>query len=144
MNKDDNLSSKINALKKSNQKYKKMLDNFIFLYILHSTGIVRNYREGSLCAWSKGERSEHYREVPNMHGNRLKERRTAEGLTITELARLSKISTKVISQTERLLKEPTEVTKRKILNGLNAARKLGEKPYDFNYIFPRTDITDIG
>jgi transcriptional regulator with XRE-family HTH domain len=74
-----------------------------------------------------------------MHGNRLKERRTAEGLTITELARLSKISTKVISQTERLLKEPTEVTKRKILNGLNAAKKPGEKPYEFDFIFPRTD-----
>lgn len=74
-----------------------------------------------------------------MKGNKLKERRTAEGLTITELARLSKISTKVISQTERLLKDPTEVTKRKILNGLNAARKPGEKPYDFQYIFPQTD-----
>jgi transcriptional regulator with XRE-family HTH domain len=74
-----------------------------------------------------------------MHGNRLKDRRTSEGLTITELARLSNISTKVISQTERLLKDPTEVTKRKILNGLNAARKPGEKPYDFEYIFPRTD-----
>ena len=74
-----------------------------------------------------------------MHGNRSKDRRTSEGLTITELARLSKISTKVISQTERLLKDPTEVTKRKILNGLNAARKPGEKLYDFEYIFPRTD-----
>lgn len=74
-----------------------------------------------------------------MHGNRLKERRTAEGLTITELARLSKISTKVISQTERLLNDPTMVTKRKILNGLNAARKPGDKPYDFEYIFPKTE-----
>jgi transcriptional regulator with XRE-family HTH domain len=74
-----------------------------------------------------------------MKGNRLKERRTAEGLTITELARLSKISTKVISQTERLLREPTEVTKRKILNGLNVARKQKEKAYDFEYIFPKTD-----
>jgi transcriptional regulator with XRE-family HTH domain len=74
-----------------------------------------------------------------MHGNSSKDRRTSEGLTITELARLSNISTKVISQTERLLKDPTEVTKRKILNGLNAARKPGEKPYDFEYIFPRMD-----
>ena len=74
-----------------------------------------------------------------MHGNRLKDRRTSEGLTITELARLSKISTKVISQTERLLKDPTEVTKRKIVNGLNAAKKSPEKPYDFDYVFPRTD-----
>lgn len=71
-----------------------------------------------------------------MNENRLKERRIAEGLTITELARLSKICTKVISQTERLLNDPTTVTKRKILNGLNAVKKPGEKPYDFEYIFP--------
>lgn len=74
-----------------------------------------------------------------MNGNQLKTRRIAEGLTITELARLSKISTKVISQTERFLIEPTEVTKRKILNGLNTARRPGEKPYDFEYIFPQAD-----
>lgn len=71
-----------------------------------------------------------------MHGNRLKNRRISDGLTITELARLSSISTRVISQTERLLRDPTEVTKRKIVNGLNAAKKPGEKPYDFEYIFP--------
>jgi transcriptional regulator with XRE-family HTH domain len=74
-----------------------------------------------------------------MNGNRLRRQRIAEGLTITELARLSKISTKVISQTERLLKNPTEVTKRKILNGLNAARKPAERPYEFEFIFPRED-----
>lgn len=74
-----------------------------------------------------------------MHGNRLKDCRIAGGLTITELARLSNISTKVISQTERCLNTPTEVTKRKILNGLNSAKKPREKPYDFEYIFPRTD-----
>lgn len=74
-----------------------------------------------------------------MKMNRLKERRQAEGLTITELARLSKISTKVISQTERLMIDPTTVTKRKILNGLNAARKPGEKLYDYEFIFPRME-----
>lgn len=74
-----------------------------------------------------------------MKGNRLKHRRIAEGLTITELARLSKISTKVISQAERFLNNPTEVTKRKILNGLNMAKKPRGKPYSFEYIFPRTD-----
>jgi transcriptional regulator with XRE-family HTH domain len=71
-----------------------------------------------------------------MNGNRLKSRRIAEGLTITELARFSNISTRVISQTERMLNEPTEVTKRKIVNGLNAAKKSGGVPYDFEYIFP--------
>jgi len=74
-----------------------------------------------------------------MNGNRLKDRRISEGLTITELARLSNISAKVISQTERLRRDPSEVTKRKILNGLNAAKRPKEKPYDFEYIFPRTD-----
>ena len=73
-----------------------------------------------------------------MRENRLKSRRIAEGLTITDLSRLSKISTKVISQTERFLIDPTEVTKRKILNGLNAVKRSGEKPYEFEYIFPRT------
>ena len=74
-----------------------------------------------------------------MKENRLKERRIAEGLTITELAHFANISTKVISQTERLLKNPTEVTKRKIVNGLNAAKKPGETSYNFEYIFPSTD-----
>lgn len=74
-----------------------------------------------------------------MNGNRLKDRRIAEGLTITELSRLSNISTKVISQTERLLRDPSEVTKRKIVNGLNAAKKPKDKPYDFGFIFPQTE-----
>jgi transcriptional regulator with XRE-family HTH domain len=74
-----------------------------------------------------------------MNGNRLKDRRIAEGLTITELARMCNLSTKVISQTERFLKDPKEVTKRKILNGLNAAKKPKEKPYEFEFIFPHTD-----
>lgn len=72
-----------------------------------------------------------------MKGNRLKSQRIAEGLTITELAVHAKVSTKIISQTERLLKEPTEVTKRKILNGLNAAKKPGARPYEFEFIFPQ-------
>jgi transcriptional regulator with XRE-family HTH domain len=71
-----------------------------------------------------------------MNNNLLKIRRIAEGLTITELARLANLSTKIISQTERYLTDPTEVTKRKIVNGLNAARKKGEKPYEYEYIFP--------
>lgn len=77
--------------------------------------------------------------VKTMNGNRLKDRRIAEGLTITELARLCNLSTKVISQTERFLKDPKEVTKRKILNGLNAAKKPKEKPYEFEFIFPHAD-----
>lgn len=71
-----------------------------------------------------------------MTKNRLRDLRIAEGLTITELARLSNLSTKVISQTERFLIEPTEVTKRKILNGLNTVKKPGQKLYEFEYLFP--------
>ena len=77
--------------------------------------------------------------VMYMKENRLKSRRIAEGLTITDLSRLSKISTKVISQTERFMIDPTEVTKRKILNGLNAVKRPGENPYEFEYIFPRSE-----
>ena len=76
-----------------------------------------------------------------MNRNRLKDRRISEGLTITELSRFSNVSTKVISQTERFLKDPTEVTKRKIVNGLNASKKPGERPYDFEYIFPLQEKT---
>ena len=74
-----------------------------------------------------------------MNDNRLKDSRIAEGLTITNLSRLSNISTKVISQTERFLLDPTEVTKRKIVNGLNVRKRPDEKPYDFYYIFPRNE-----
>jgi transcriptional regulator with XRE-family HTH domain len=70
-----------------------------------------------------------------MNRNRLKDRRISEGLTITELARFSNISTKVISQTERFLKDPTEVTKRKIVKGFNMAKKPGGEPFDFEDIF---------
>ena len=72
-----------------------------------------------------------------MKRNLLRKRRIAEGLTITELARLSNVSTKVISQTERFLNDPTEVTKRKIVNGLNVAHK--GKPYEFEHLFPSTE-----
>lgn len=71
-----------------------------------------------------------------MGKNRLKETRVAEGLTITELARSARISTKVISQAERCLIDPTDVTKRKIVNGLNSLKKPGEKGYVFEFIFP--------
>ena len=56
-----------------------------------------------------------------MQINNLKRIRVEEGLTITELALAAHVSTKVISQTERMLRNPTEVTKNKILKGLNAA-----------------------
>lgn len=67
--------------------------------------------------------------------NNLKKIRIVEGLTITELAALSKVSAKVISQTERMLREPKAVTKAKILKALNSAYP-GQGKYVFKDIFP--------
>lgn len=66
--------------------------------------------------------------------NRLKSVRISEGLTITELSKLANISTKVISQTERFLRNPTLVTKHKILKGLNLSS--GNLKYSLEDIFP--------
>jgi len=71
-----------------------------------------------------------------MEKNNLKKFRISMGLTITALSRLSNVSAKVISETERFIRNPTVVTKRKILNGLNAARGPQEKKLQFEEIFP--------
>ncbi len=67
--------------------------------------------------------------------NELKKIRTDLGLSITELSRLANVSTKVISQTERMLIDPTRVTKTKITKGLNAAIPDGEKKIDYLHVF---------
>lgn len=51
--------------------------------------------------------------------NKLRETRQSEALTITELAKLSEVSTKVISEIERELREGKVETRQKILRGLN-------------------------
>lgn len=71
--------------------------------------------------------------------NRLKKIRVSLGLTITALSKAADVSTKVISQTERLLTKPTQVTKHKIIKGLNAGRSSNEKKWSFNDIFPNDE-----
>ena len=71
--------------------------------------------------------------------NKLRSIRTAAGLTITELSRRAKVSTKVISQTELSQRDPTLVTKNKILKGLNAANGTEKKIYTLKDIFPNDD-----
>ncbi len=68
--------------------------------------------------------------------NRLKEIRVGQGLTITALSKYANVSTKVISQTERMLIDPTLVTKNKIVKGLNAVRSTREKLLDYKDVFP--------
>lgn len=68
--------------------------------------------------------------------NNLKEIRVTEGITISSLSRVSNVSAKVISETERLLREPKQVTKSKILNGLNKLTNGNEKRYSFEEVFP--------
>jgi len=51
--------------------------------------------------------------------NKLKEIRTKEGLTVAGLARFSKVNEKTIRDIENGRRVSTEVTKRKIVIGLN-------------------------
>jgi predicted transcriptional regulator len=67
--------------------------------------------------------------------NHLKKIRIELGLTITALSRLANVSTKVISQTERMLLDPTPVTKSKIVKGLNEALSANEKKIQYSEIF---------
>ncbi len=75
-----------------------------------------------------------------MKNNNLKKIRIELGLTITALSKLTNVSTKVISQTERMLIDPTPVTKSKILNGLNVADSLQKQKFSFEDIFPGEDV----
>ena len=70
-----------------------------------------------------------------MKKNNLKEIRVSEGITISGLSRASNVSAKVISETERFLREPRAVTKNKILNGLNKLTNGRTKKYSFDDIF---------
>lgn len=72
--------------------------------------------------------------------NGLKRIRIELGLTITALSRLANVSTKVISQTERMLADPTRVTKSKILKGLNEAVSSDEAKIEFSRVFPNDDL----
>ncbi len=71
--------------------------------------------------------------------NHLKKIRIELGLTITALSRLANVSTKVISQTERMLTDPTQVTKSKIVKGLNEALSINDRKIDYAAVFPNDD-----
>ncbi|OQX52049.1 MAG: hypothetical protein B5M53_09545 [Candidatus Cloacimonas sp. 4484_209] len=70
-------------------------------------------------------------------GNNLKSIRIREGLTIAGLSRFANVSTKVISQTEKFVRNPTLVTKNKIVNGLNEAASKGvsKRKYTLEEVF---------
>jgi len=69
--------------------------------------------------------------------NNLKSIREQEGLSITALSKLADVSTKVISETERSMREPRPEIKYKIINALN--EKNGFEKYSFKDIFPNHD-----
>jgi len=73
---------------------------------------------------------------PGVKNNNLKKIRTELGLTITALSTLADISTTVISQTERMITNPTPVTKNKIVNGLNAEESSTGKKWEYEDVFP--------
>jgi predicted transcriptional regulator len=77
-----------------------------------------------------------YMENSDVKENKLKKIRIELGLTITALSRLANVSTKVISQTERMLTDPTQVTKSKIVKGLNEALSSNERKIDYVAVFP--------
>jgi len=68
--------------------------------------------------------------------NYLKKIRVERGLTITNLSKLSNVSTTVISQLERMLIQSTQVTKNKIINGLNAEESSTSKKWKYEEVFP--------
>ena len=72
----------------------------------------------------------------DMDENNLKKIRITLGLTITALANLAEVSTKTISQIEKLSREVTEVTKNKIIIGLNSALEPEEERLTYEDVFP--------
>jgi predicted transcriptional regulator len=84
----------------------------------------------------QGEEVFSYMENSDVKENKLKKIRIELGLTITALSRLANVSTKVISQTERMLTDPTQVTKSKIVKGLNEALSSNERKIDYVAVFP--------
>jgi len=67
--------------------------------------------------------------------NNLKKIRIELGLTITVLSTLANVSTTVISQIERMLIHSTQVTKNKIIKGLNANQSPTKKRLEYKDVF---------
>ena len=72
----------------------------------------------------------------DMEENNLKKIRINLGLTVTALAKLADVSTKTISQLERLIRDATKVTKSKIVIGLNLALEPDETRLTYEDVFP--------
>jgi transcriptional regulator with XRE-family HTH domain len=68
------------------------------------------------------------------YSNNLRDVRTREGLKLTELSRLCGVSEKTIRDIEKSKYSSTEVTKQKILKGLNN-NPLKSKHWDYEEIF---------
>jgi DNA-binding XRE family transcriptional regulator len=68
------------------------------------------------------------------YSNKLREVRTREGLKVTELSRLCLVSEKTIRDIEKGKYSSTEVTKQKILKGLNN-NPLKSKQWNYEEIF---------
>ncbi len=66
--------------------------------------------------------------------NRLRDTRTQEGLKLTELSRLCGVSEKTIRDIEKSKYSSTQVTKQKILKGLNN-NPLKSKQWSYEEIF---------
>jgi transcriptional regulator with XRE-family HTH domain len=66
--------------------------------------------------------------------NRLRQLRIAEGLTVAELSRYAGINEKTIRDIEKGRRQGSEVTKWKILNGLNKNPRKS-KVWQYNEIF---------
>ena len=66
--------------------------------------------------------------------NKLRDARTQEGLKLTELSRLCGVSEKTIRDIEKGKYSSTQVTKQKILKGLNS-HPLRSKQWSYEEIF---------
>jgi len=59
-----------------------------------------------------------------------------KGVILSYLIITRRISTTIISQTERMLSNPSKVTKNKILIGLNSDSTFTEKKWKYEDVFP--------
>lgn len=66
--------------------------------------------------------------------NKLREIRVIEGLTVAELSRFSETNEKTIRDIEKGRRAGNEVTRRKILNGLNKSPRKS-KVWEFEEVF---------
>jgi DNA-binding XRE family transcriptional regulator len=108
----------------------------VVVHIMEQEGIFALHSIARLSRSRQGGGVFRYMENSDAKENNLKKIRIELGLTITALSRLANVSTKVISQTERMLTDPTPVTKSKIIKGLNDAGSSISGKWEYKDIFP--------